>query len=484
VKFVKAIRDPVHGWIRLTDVEVKIIDELSIIQRLRYVRQLGFVYLVYPTASHTRFDHTLGVMHLSYLIGRELLNRHPRENPENLLQHLRIAALIHDIGHYPFSHTLEPNIGELIASAHKMGCGTNVDVSRFETSRPHEVTSKLIFDKIKGFLESLGLDVDAIYAMAFGGSSSGEIFSNIITGTVDADRLDYIMRDMYFTGAAVGSSISYVDLERMISSMSITEDGIAFDEKARVHLEGYVITRYNLYRHVYLHHKTVLFTEIARSIFSENMRRCIEGNGIEKICKYLCELVRFACGDIDEELVWKMTDDYFISIFSADEKFKSLIARKQQGYLSLWKRDKDYMEIFGDDVKTINAILDNIYRQYEKQIKILIEEQLIDEIKRYIQKYGIKCNLDKDDVKFAYVSFDPRADDVYISTTSGRVPLEKLSPLVQAVKEAWERSPHFFIYIKNNISNECLEFLKKSLSAIMIYILKSINLFEQSFRQK
>ncbi|MBP1449383.1 MAG: HD domain-containing protein, partial [Thermoproteus sp.] len=268
MEFVKQIRDPIHGWIRLTREESELLDEIPAIQRLRYIKQLGFVYLVYPTATYSRFDHSLGVMHLAYLVGKELLNKSmssSAEEAEDLLRHLRVAALLHDIGHYPFSHTFEEVIGELVATAGDWGCGVDVDLAAFERAKPHEVTTRLIVERISPSLKDKGYDPSLVKALLFKApelapkfAEEVKMLSTIISGTLDADRLDYIMRDIYFTGAAVGTAIGYVDIERIINSMNYVGGlGIVFDEKARVHLEGYIITRYNLYRHVYLHHKTM-----------------------------------------------------------------------------------------------------------------------------------------------------------------------------------------------------------------------------------
>jgi len=118
VEYKKAIRDPIHGFIKLTAEEIRLIDGEPLIQRLRYVKQLGFVYLVYPTAVHTRFDHSLGVMHVASLIGERVLHQMGAFD-EVVLNHLRVAALLHDLGHLPFSHSFEALTHELLHMARR-----------------------------------------------------------------------------------------------------------------------------------------------------------------------------------------------------------------------------------------------------------------------------------------------------------------------------------------------------------------------------
>ena len=214
--YKKAIRDPIHGFIKLTEEEVKFIDGEPLVQRLRYVKQLGFVYLVYPTATHTRFDHSLGVMYIATLLGEKIMQL-MGEKDEGLLQHLRIAALLHDLGHLPFSHSFEAVVSEVLHMAKKGGC-VDVDLSMFDVGKPHEVTTRLLVDKVSPRLSELGYDPDLVKALLFDGEKY-KPFHSILSGVFDADRLDYIMRDMYFTGAAVGTSFTHIDLERVVETL-------------------------------------------------------------------------------------------------------------------------------------------------------------------------------------------------------------------------------------------------------------------------
>ncbi|ABO09479.1 HD domain-containing protein [Pyrobaculum calidifontis] len=468
--YKKAIRDPIHGFIKLTEEEVKFIDGEPLVQRLRYVKQLGFVYLVYPTATHTRFDHSLGVMYIATLLGEKIMQL-MGEKDEGLLQHLRIAALLHDLGHLPFSHSFEAVVSEVLHMAKKGGC-VDVDLSMFDVGKPHEVTTRLLVDKVSPRLSELGYDPDLVKALLFDGEKY-KPFHSILSGVFDADRLDYIMRDMYFTGAAVGTSFTHIDLERVVENLEEAGDRFLFNEKARVNLEGYLITRYNLYRHVYLHHKTVLFTEVARSIIAENVEKCAEGRGGE-ICQYLCDLARFISGDVDEEVVWKATDEYFVSVFVKDPKFRELLSRKQLDYVALWKREKDFLEVFKDPVR-LNEAVDRLGPPHWALIDKL-KKKLVERLN--VELGDSNCRLEPSDVLISYVSFDPRAEDLYITTARGPVPIYEISPLVAAVNEAWRRAPHLFVHVRRGVLDKCknaLDILKASLEPLLELTIRRIS---------
>lgn len=462
MQYKKAVRDPVHGFIKLTEEEVKLIDGESLIQRLRYVKQLGFVYLVYPAATHTRFDHSLGVMHVATLIGERVMQQ-MGEIDERLLKHLRVAALLHDLGHLPFSHSFEALSRELIHMALRRRC-LDIDLSLFDRGKPHETTTRLLIERLSPRLSELGYDPDIVKSLLFERSGKLKLFSNILSGSFDADRLDYIMRDMFFTGAAVGTSLTHIDLERIVENLEVAEGRFQFNEKARVNLEGYLITRYNLYRHVYLHHKTVLFTEIARGILADNISKCANGSGDAIICEYLCDLARFAAGQIDEENVWKATDDYFVSVMVRDRRFRDLLSRRPPDYITLWKREKDFLEVFKDPVR-VNEMVDKLGP---------LHWAVMDELKkRLVERLNVElaeiaeCKLSPDDLILSYVSFDPYAEDLYISTSMGPLPLSKISPLAEAVNEAWRRAPHIFIYIRKSAVEKCGERAVTSLRSVL-----------------
>ena len=206
-KFWGEIKDPVHGYIYITEEEQKIIDTFPM-QRLRRLRQLGGAELVYPGANHTRFEHSLGVM---YLAGRMTDNPNiSKLITEEDAQRIRLAALLHDVGHGPFSHIFDELLMKFLGKIHE------------------DMTIWLIQEsELKDAITDLGYDPKVIGRLAVGLlQEPGRTFvDQIIKSAVDVDKLDFIVRDSYHTGAKYG----YVDVFRLINTLDVLEENLALD---------------------------------------------------------------------------------------------------------------------------------------------------------------------------------------------------------------------------------------------------------------
>jgi len=237
---VLEIKDPVHGYIKLTELERNIIDTKEF-QRLRRIKQLSGAHFTYPAAVHTRFCHSLGAMYLAGYIGDLFLAKDIVSLDD--LQRLRVAALLHDIGHGPFSHLFE----EIIFSKRNL---THEDLTR----RMIKETA------IKDILQNYGFSPIDIADLAIGQSKKHPIFMNeIIGGGLSVDIMDYVLRDSYFTGVEYGK----IDVNRLLNSFDVCEkDGhLALDYSAIYSLEAMMISRYEMFKAVYFH-KTVRAVEI------------------------------------------------------------------------------------------------------------------------------------------------------------------------------------------------------------------------------
>ena len=240
LEFTGEITDPIHKYIRITDIEKKLIDT-EVFQRLRKIRQLAGAHLVYPSAQHTRFEHSLGVMHLAGLAGETLLDKGYITNKEDV-ESLRIAALLHDIGHGPFSHLFEEVLGE--NESKKIN---------------HEIIGKKIIKEtiIIDILGKYGYDGDYVCKLSFG-ESQKMFYNEIIAGSLSADIMDYLPRDSFFTGAEYGK----VDYYRLISSFEVLSNGhLGINKSAINSLESMLISRYQMFKAVYFH-KTVRAGEV------------------------------------------------------------------------------------------------------------------------------------------------------------------------------------------------------------------------------
>jgi len=240
LNFVGEITDPIHRYIRFTELEREIIDT-PVFQRLRKIRQLAGAHLVYPSAQHTRFEHSLGTMHLAGLAGQTLLDKGYIEKKDQL-EGLRLAALLHDIGHGPFSHLFEEVLN-----------GSGISTSS------HENMGKKIIREtiIKDILEKYGYDSDCICNLSFG-ESPIMFYNEIIAGGLSSDIMDYLPRDSFFTGVEYGK----IDYYRLISSFEVLSNGhLGINKSAINSLESMLISRFQMFKAVYFH-KTVRSAEV------------------------------------------------------------------------------------------------------------------------------------------------------------------------------------------------------------------------------
>lgn len=240
LNFVGEITDPIHRYIRFTGLEREIIDT-PVFQRLRKIRQLAGAHLVYPSAQHTRFEHSLGTMHLAGLAGQTLLDKGYIEKKDQL-ESLRLAALLHDIGHGPFSHLFE-----------------EVLIGRGMSTSSHENMGKKIIREtiIKDKLEKYGYDSDSICNLSFG-ESPIMFYNEIIAGGLSSDIMDYLPRDSFFTGVEYGK----IDYYRLISSFEVLSNGhLGINKSAINSLESMLISRFQMFKAVYFH-KTVRSAEV------------------------------------------------------------------------------------------------------------------------------------------------------------------------------------------------------------------------------
>ena len=223
----KVLRDPVHGYIHIDYEVIWQCVNSRWFQRLRRIRQLGGAYMVYHTADHTRFEHSLGV----YEIVRRMVTEIPDiRDALNVREKMTVmlAGLLHDIGHGPFSHAFEPVSG---VSHEEMTC------------RIIEETE--IAEILESAEEGLAKDVADVIRHA----SRNPLLPQLISSQLDADRMDYLLRDAYFTGTKYGE----FDLERIFRTMRVAGEKLVVKESGVYAVENYIMARYHMYWQVYYH---------------------------------------------------------------------------------------------------------------------------------------------------------------------------------------------------------------------------------------
>jgi HD superfamily phosphohydrolase len=230
------IVDPIHDFIRVYNTELKIIDS-PIFQRLRRIRQLSGAHLTYPSAQHSRFEHSLGVMHIAGQAATSLKEKGFLKTDQ--IQEIRLAALLHDVGHGPFSHLFE-------------------EVLQIKKKISHEDIGKKIIQKfeIADILSKAGFDKKKITKLAFG-YPKYRFVNEIISGSLSADMMDYLQRDGYFTGAEHAK----IDHKRIIQSLDVYRTKLALAKSALYSFESMILSRYQMFKAVYFH-KTVRSAEV------------------------------------------------------------------------------------------------------------------------------------------------------------------------------------------------------------------------------
>jgi HD superfamily phosphohydrolase len=225
------IKDPIHGYVYVTEAEKKLIDSFPV-QRLHRLRQLAGAEYVYPGANHTRFEHSIGVMHLAgRLAETSYLSQYLSEDD---VQKVRIAALLHDVGHGPFSHVFEHLLVKFL-------------------NKTHEDLNVWIVQKseLKDLLSDLGYDPNELAKLSVGLlHKPGRAFMDqIIRSAVDVDKLDFVVRDTYHTGAEYG----YVDVFRIIHMLDVLDENLAVDLGALSALESLILARIESFKSIYFH---------------------------------------------------------------------------------------------------------------------------------------------------------------------------------------------------------------------------------------
>ncbi|MET1125041.1 MAG: HD domain-containing protein [Archaeoglobaceae archaeon] len=382
----KFVQDAVHGMIKLEDWMVAIIDTPQF-QRLRRIKQLGFANLVYPGANHTRFEHSLGVAHLAAKLKERL----------ELDEEVVAAALLHDVGHAPFSH------------------GSERLLERFARIR-HEDLRSVVRGELRDVVKELGFNLSRLSDIV-----SGKVPS-IVSGDVDVDRMDYLVRDSHYTGVAYG----VIDLNRLISKIKF-EDGVVIEEGGIKAAESLLISRFLMYPTVYFHH----VCRIARKMYEKAMERIIERG-------------------FDAKKLLDMDDCSAMMLMKEEEpEFYEMLANRK-----LFKRAL----YVGKDAIDLREVLKIKEERAEREIA---------------ETAGV-------DEKYVIVDIPPmeevREVSVKVSFDGKLMRLDEVSSLVKALKSAWTEMWRLGVYTKREYV-EKVEKAARDYFGVERVVQKSLDLF-------
>ncbi len=389
---MKFIRDPLYDdFIVVDDNLLKVVEHYAF-QRLRRISQLGLVSYIYPGATHTRFSHSLGVMHL---ITRaiEIMERKGIKFDNEIKLALKFCALVHDVGHGPFSHALEWTILNI----------------------RHEDITKMIIDRI--FRNVIGDEIADISLKILNNEFEKKFVNELISSQLDMDRLDYIRRDAFYCGVHYG----IIDIWRILQTLTITNDyKLAIEEKGKHAVEGYLVARYLMYWSVYFHKTNLSLQAMLSSIFNR-LRDLIENNIKIELIRNLEIVIKKGLSD-DEGL------NAFLSLEDGDMFY----------LFKIWLNSKD--KVLSDlSRRLLNR---EIFKVYEEELSI----SQIENIKSYLISNGFEPKyylIEKLAVDTAYEPYSISGDsnirvilkDGSVVEISNALPTDTLKALSRPVKK-------------------------------------------------
>ena len=318
-EYTKIVRDAIHGYVHLTEKEVEIIG-VPVFQRLRGIKQLANTHLVYPGAVHTRFEHSLGTLELAYRMAQMIESL--RDNWEKA-RIIRYAALLHDVGHGPFSHVFEDIVSRITK----------------KSSFKHESVTLDILQNDEKIAKILGEYKDSVIDLL--GSKKRFVEHCIIDGPLDADKLDYLQRDSYHAGVAYGvfdSTRVLHTLKEIRGRFLDTEESyLGVDMKGREAVIGMLLAYYYMHETVYSH-KT---RRIADAMLTRSAELAAKNDAT-----YDKRIFQYSKGDADFIRIFKEFDDRrFLEqiLASKDEKARQIGLRLSRRML--------FKAIFGKDLR-------------------------------------------------------------------------------------------------------------------------------------
>lgn len=367
---MKIIRDPIHKNIHVSDICIRFIDTPEV-QRLRRIKQLGLTYLAYPGATHTRFEHSLGVMYLADIFSKNL-----DEYDQKLL---KISALLHDVGHSPYSHDSE-------------------DVITRYTKETHEDIGRIL-DKetISSILEDIDLKKRDILDII----SVKNPLGKILNGSIDIDKMDYLVRDSYYTGVTYG----IIDLYRLVQEITFFDDTLVIEDGGLQAVESLCVSRFLMSRAVYYHH----VSRIAESMLKKALIDLLENKKVDPF-------------------VLRDMDDYEIHMLlkSSNGYPKDIITRIEQR---------------------------NLFKRALYQDISVLDEKMVREYKANIGKYETEiaqvAGLDVKYVVLDIPEYKKNKFDIPFMIDGEIKPVEEVSSLIQVLDKAETSDWKFGVYTLN-----------------------------------
>ncbi len=404
----KIFNDPVYGFISIPDDLIFDLIEHPYFQRLRRIRQLGLTHLIYPGALHTRFHHSLGAMHLTGIALSVLKEKGHKINGAEELG-VQIAILLHDIGHGPYSHTLEHSLVKKIN---------------------HEEISEIYMNHLnKEFNGALDLGISI-----FKNTYPKKFLHQLVSGQLDMDRMDYLKRDSFFAGVSEGN----INADRILKMLNLANDELVVDAKGIYSVEKFIIARRLMYWQVYLH-KTVLAAEYTLMRVLKRAEYLTE-NGDELFAT--TSLKTFLKNNFDKESF--ISNPIALEAYSTLDDFDILTSIKE------WTRHEDPILAY-----LSNSIINR------RLFKIELQNEQFDSKK--VEKLGLKIKkqlkLKDADLDYLFIkdstsnsAYNPKGGQINILYKNGEIKdIVSASDQLNISMLSTPVTKHFLCYPKNII---------------------------------
>ncbi len=322
------IRDPVHGSIQILDEEIPLIEH-PFFQRLRGVKQLGLSEYAFPGASHTRYLHSVGVMSVATkafekIFATELATSHHKSEFQRLKFTVRLAGMLHDIGHAPLSHATEsvmPNVDKLKLSSRYLNLDKTQNKKRHANHEDYtlkSITDSSFSDSFKLVEKSFGVKKECVADLISGNTVDPDYFTigkvnyfpvlhQLVSSELDCDRMDYLLRDSYFCGVSYGD----FDLDWILDNLRVcTIDSMAYlgiSERAIPSFDDFLLSRYHMFLMVYFHYRAVCLEKLLEKYFAQSAHEYKIPHDIEEYRKhddsYLMNILRNSKSPIASKII-------------------------------------------------------------------------------------------------------------------------------------------------------------------------------------
>jgi len=361
----KIINDPIYGIITIKESIIHEIIEHPYFQRLRRISQLGLVNLVYPGANHSRFQHALGTLHLMQKVITHLNSKGNFINEKDATD-LKLAILLHDVGHGPFSHALE-----------------NVIIDDHNHEKISLMFMRNLNEKFKKKLSGC--------IKIFTNNHKKRFLNQLVSSQLDIDRLDYIKRDSFYTGVVEGN----IGSDRLINMLNISGNQLVAEEKAMYSIEKFLISRQFMYWQVYLHKTVVIAEKMLLNFFKrhKHLQKCGNNDTLNNKFKELLstklsiesKLKKFSTID-DSDIIQLLKESMSSKDFVLSKLSKMLLDRellkiefsdKKFNKALIFNHIKKFKKKYGvnDEISSYfiftDTISNKLYDQHEKKIQIL-----------------------------------------------------------------------------------------------------------------